>query len=75
MIPAIPGILGAVYGGEYMQSLHLQIHPGFIPISSRVLIWDFRLRIADWWNRYALSIISMPNCLNIRTRLIARLRF
>ena len=40
-----------------MQNLHLQIHPVFIPMTSRVIIWDFRLRIADLWNRYALSII------------------
>ena len=43
-------------GGEYMPNLHLQIHPVIIPITSRVIIWDFRLRISDLWNRYALSI-------------------
>ncbi len=26
-------------------------------MTSRVIIWDFRLRISDLWNRYALSII------------------
>jgi len=40
-----------------MPNLQLQIHPVIIPIPSRVIIWDFRLRIVDWWNRYALSII------------------
>ncbi len=40
-----------------MPNLHLQIHPDFIPMASRVIIWDFRLRISDLWNRYALSII------------------
>jgi hypothetical protein len=52
----------ARWGGEYMPNLHLQIRPVFIPITSRVTIWDFRLRppsggIADLWNRYTLSII------------------
>jgi hypothetical protein len=27
-----------------MQNLHLQNHPDFIPMMSRVRIWDFRLR-------------------------------
>jgi len=40
-----------------MPNLHLQIHPVFIPMTSRVIIWDFRLRISDLWNRSALSII------------------
>jgi hypothetical protein len=40
-----------------MLNSHLQIHPAFIPVTSRVMIWDFRLRISDWWNRYALSVI------------------
>ena len=39
-----------------MPNLHLQIHPEFIPMTSRVRILDFRLRISDLWNRYALSI-------------------
>ncbi len=42
--------------GENMPNPHLQIHPVFIPNTSRVKIWDFRLRISDLWNRYALSI-------------------
>ena len=45
-----------------MQNLDLKIHPVFIPISSRVIICDFRLRISDLWNRCALSII-MPTVL------------
>jgi hypothetical protein len=40
-----------------LLNLHIQIHPIFIPIAARVIIWDFRLRISDWWNRCALSII------------------
>ena len=28
------------WGGEYMQKLHLQIHLDFIPMTSRVIIWD-----------------------------------
>ncbi len=36
-----------VWGGEYMQNLRLQINPVFIPMTSRVIIWDFRLRISD----------------------------
>jgi hypothetical protein len=28
-----------------MLNLHLQIHPVFIPMTSRAIIWDFRLRI------------------------------
>jgi hypothetical protein len=54
-----------------MPNLHLQIHPIFIPTTSRVIIWDFRpvvvpggrdyaaasMRISDLWNRCALSII------------------
>jgi hypothetical protein len=39
-----------------MQNVDFQIHPVFIPMTSRVIIWDFRLRIADLWNRYAQSI-------------------
>jgi hypothetical protein len=53
-----------------MLNLLLQSHPVFIPMTSRVIIWDFRLRpparmghrglrpggIADLWNRYALSL-------------------
>jgi hypothetical protein len=35
------------WGGEYMQNLHLQIHPDFIPMMSLFVIWDFRLRISD----------------------------
>jgi hypothetical protein len=31
-------VVGATYGGEYMQNLHLQIHPIFIPMTSRVII-------------------------------------
>jgi hypothetical protein len=27
-----------------MSNSHLQIHPVFIPMTSRVIIWDFRLR-------------------------------
>ena len=55
-----------------MPNPHLQIHSVFIPMTSRVIIWDFRLRpparkghrglrpggIADLWNRYALSIFK-----------------
>jgi hypothetical protein len=54
-----------------MPNLNLLIHPFFIHMCSRVIIWDFRpvvvpggrdyaaasMRIADLWNRYALSII------------------
>ena len=40
-----------------MLNLHLQIHPVFIPMTSRAIIWDFGLRISDLWNRYALSNI------------------
>jgi hypothetical protein len=52
-----------------MPNLHLQIHLVFIPMTSRVRIWDFRLRppahrgyrglrpggISDLWNRFAQS--------------------
>jgi hypothetical protein len=41
------GRLAMNWGGEYMQNLHLQIHPVFNPMLSRAIIWDFRLRIAD----------------------------
>ena len=41
-----------------MPNPHLQIHSVFIPMTSRVIIWDFRLRILDLWNRYALSILK-----------------
>jgi hypothetical protein len=34
------------WDGENKPKPHLQIHQ----------IWDFRLRISDLWNRYALSI-------------------
>jgi hypothetical protein len=37
--------MGGDYGGEFMKNLHLQIHPIFIPMTSRLIIWDFRLRI------------------------------
>ena len=47
---------GSSLDGENMPNPHLQIHPIFIPMTSRVKIWDFRLRISDLWNRYALSI-------------------
>ena len=41
----------------------LQIHPVFIPMESLFIIWDFRLRILDLRNRYALSIYNRQNCL------------
>jgi hypothetical protein len=41
----------------------LQSHPAFIPIESLAIIWDFRLRILDLWNRYALSIYNRQNSL------------
>jgi hypothetical protein len=50
------GAMVHTWGGENMQNLHLQIHPDFVPMTSQVIIWDFRLRISDLWNRYALSI-------------------
>ena len=63
--------MGVSWGGEYMPNLHLQINPVFIPIASRVIIWDFRLRpparrghrglrpggISDLWYRFALSFL------------------
>jgi hypothetical protein len=51
-----------------MPNLHIQIHPVFIPMTSRVKIWDFRLRISDWWNRYALSI-NGQNSLNLNSKI------
>jgi hypothetical protein len=39
--------IDVAWGGEYLPNLHIHIHPVFIPITSRVIIWDFRLRIAD----------------------------
>jgi hypothetical protein len=30
-----------------MLNLHIQNHPVIIPMTSRFIIWDFRLRIAD----------------------------
>jgi hypothetical protein len=51
-----------------MPNLHLQIHPDFIPMTSRVIIWDFRLRISDLWNRYALSIICGQDSLNLKSK-------
>jgi len=32
-----------------------------IPMASLVIIWDFRLRILDLWNRYALSFFLGVN--------------
>jgi hypothetical protein len=40
-----------------MPNLHFQIHSVFISMTSRVLIWDFRLRISDLWNRFAQSFL------------------
>ena len=54
------------WDGENMPNPHLQIHPVFIPMTSRVIIWDFRLRISDLWNRYALSIYNRQHSLNIQ---------
>ncbi|CAB1067752.1 hypothetical protein D1AOALGA4SA_131 [Olavius algarvensis Delta 1 endosymbiont] len=34
-------------GDESMQNLYLQIPSVFVPMTSRVIIWDFRLRISD----------------------------
>jgi hypothetical protein len=48
--------LGVRWDGENMPNLHLQMLPVFIPLTSQVKNWDFRLRILDLWNRYALSI-------------------
>ena len=76
-------------GGEYMPNLHLQIHPVFIPMTSRVIIWDFRLRpparmghrglrpggISDLWNRYTLSINVEHRTSNIERRIMMTLRF
>ena len=31
-----------------MQNLNLQIHPDFIPMTSRVIILDFRLRMGGF---------------------------
>ncbi|CAB1074728.1 hypothetical protein D1AOALGA4SA_2547 [Olavius algarvensis Delta 1 endosymbiont] len=42
--------------GENMPNLHSQIHPAFTPMTPRANILDFRLRISDLWNRFALSI-------------------
>jgi hypothetical protein len=46
---------GNARGGEYMPNLHLQIHPVFIPITSQVIIWDFRLRICGIATLYQLK--------------------
>jgi hypothetical protein len=43
------------WGGEKMLNPLLKSYPDFIPKESLVLILDFRLRILDLWNRYALS--------------------
>jgi hypothetical protein len=58
-----------------MQNLHLQNHHDFIPMTSQVIIWDFRLRIADLWNRYALSIIMnrIPSISQFLNSLIPKL--
>ena len=40
--------IGWSWSGEYMPNPHLEIHPTFIPMTSRVIIWDFRLRILDF---------------------------
>jgi hypothetical protein len=40
--------IGWSWSGEYMPNPHLEIHPIFIPMTSRVIIWDFRLRISDF---------------------------
>jgi hypothetical protein len=56
------------WDGENMPNPHLQIHPVFIPMTSGVRIWDFRLRISDLWNRYALSIYNGQNSLNLKSK-------
>jgi len=33
----------------------------FIPTVFLLTIWDFRFRILDLWNRYALSIFNIQN--------------
>ncbi len=43
-----------IYGDEYMPNLRIQIHPVFIPMTSRVIIWDFRLRIGGIATLYQL---------------------
>jgi hypothetical protein len=43
-----------------MLNSFLQNHPVFIPMESLLMILDFRLRILDLWNRYALSIFATP---------------
>jgi hypothetical protein len=56
------------WGGEYMQNLHLQIHPVFNPMLSRAIIWDFRLRIADCGFVESLRSINFngQNSLNLK---------
>ncbi len=69
-VPATVGIqilllrsLADTWDGENMLNPLLQSHPVFIPMESLAVIWDFRLRILDLWNRYALSIYNRPNSL------------
>jgi hypothetical protein len=50
-----------------MQTPLLQSHPVFIPMESLFIIWDFRLRILDLRNRYALSIYNRQNCLILKS--------
>jgi hypothetical protein len=59
------------WGGEYMQNLHLQIHPVFNPMLSRAIIWDFRLRIADCGFVESLRSINFngQNSLNLKSKI------
>jgi len=33
----------SAWSGEYLQNLHLQIHPDFIPMTSRIIIRNLKL--------------------------------
>jgi hypothetical protein len=54
-----------------MPNQHLQIHPVFIPLTSRVIIWDFRLRISDCGFVESLRSINYngQNSLNLKFKL------
>jgi hypothetical protein len=57
------------WDGEKMLNPLLQSHPVFIPMESLLIIWDFRLRILDLWNRYALSIYNRQNSLILKSNI------
>jgi hypothetical protein len=51
-----------------MPSPPLQSHPVFVLMESLLIVWDFRLRILDLWNRCALSIYNRQNSLTLKSK-------